>query len=184
MAPRRLWCAPLSAQPGLLELAASTARGLRNTMQGPPARRMRLNSSSARWRVTGADKAAGLDASGLASPAERQPCRTVDAKFVASLLLTPPSHAQSPNDPAIEACRTTGLMALKERSPSLFDMESLAVSKANTTIEDIPVRTVIMGEAYLERKETGQIPTLRLPDRFVCPIGEKGTVLLTFFTAQ
>jgi hypothetical protein len=43
-------------------------------------------------------------------------------------------------------------MALKERSPSLkdliFDMETLAVSKANTTVEDTPVRTVIMGEAY------------------------------------
>ena len=101
---------------------------------------------------------------------------------VASLLLTPPSHAQNPNDPAIEACRTTGLMALKERSPSLkdliFDMESLAVSKANTTVEDTPVRTVIMGEAYLERKETGK------SQRFVCLIGEKGKVLLTFFTAQ
>ena len=101
---------------------------------------------------------------------------------VASLLLTSPSHAQSPNDPAIEACRTTGLIALKERSPSLkdliFDMESLAVSKANTTVEEVPVRTVIMGEAYLERKET------RGSHRFVCLIGEKGKVLLTFFTAQ
>ena len=100
----------------------------------------------------------------------------------ASLLLTTSSHAQKPNDPAIEACRTTGLIALKERSPSLkdliFDMELLAVSKANTAIEDIPVRTVIMGEAYLERKETGQA------HRFVCLIGEKGKVLLTFFTAQ
>ena len=100
----------------------------------------------------------------------------------ASLLLTPPSHAQSPNDPAIEACRMTGLMALKERSPSLkdliFDMESLAVSKANTMVEDIPVRLVIIGEAYLERKETGR------SNRFVCLIGEKGKVLLTFFTAQ
>ena len=101
---------------------------------------------------------------------------------VALLLLTLPGHAQSPNDPAIEACRTTGLMALKERSASLkdliFDMESLAVSKANTTVEDIPVRTVMMGEAYLERKETGK------SHRFVCLIGEKGKVLLTFFTAQ
>ena len=101
---------------------------------------------------------------------------------VASLLLTLPGHAQSPNDPAIEACRMTGLMALKERSPSLkdliFDMESLAVSKANTTVEDIPVRLVIIGEAYLERKETGR------SNRFVCLIGEKGKVLLTFFTAQ
>ena len=79
---------------------------------------------------------------------------------VASLLLTATSHAQSPNDPAIEACRTTGLIALKERSASLkdliFDMESLAVSKAKTTVEDIPDRTVIMGEAYLARKEIGQ----------------------------
>jgi hypothetical protein len=101
---------------------------------------------------------------------------------VASLLLTPPSHAQSPNDPAIEACRTSGLIALKERSASLkdliFDMESLAVSKANTSVEDIPVRTVIMGEAYLARKEIGP------SHRFVCLISEKGKVLLTFFTAQ
>ena len=101
---------------------------------------------------------------------------------VASLLLTATSHAQSPNDPAIEACRTTGLIALKERSASLrdliFDMETLAVTKAKTTVEDIPVRTVIMGEAYLARKEIGQ------SHRFVCLIGEKGKVVLTFFTAQ
>jgi len=72
--------------------------------------------------------------------------------------------------------------ALKERSPSVkglsLDMESLAVSKANTTVEDVPVRMVVMGEAYLERKETGG------SQRFVCLIGEKGKVLLTFFTAQ
>jgi hypothetical protein len=99
-----------------------------------------------------------------------------------TLMLATSATAQTPNDPAIEACRTTGLLALKERSPSLkdlsFDMESLAVSKANTLIEDIPVRRVIMGEAYLERKETGG------SQRFVCLIGEKGKVLLTFFTAQ
>ena len=57
-------------------------------------------------------------------------------------------------------------------------MESLAVSKTNTMIENIPIRTVIMGEAYLERKETGK------SQRFVCLIGEKGKVLLTFFTVQ
>jgi hypothetical protein len=108
--------------------------------------------------------------------------RLTAAITVLSLLLIASSFSQSPNDPAIEACRTTGLMALKERSPSLkdliFDMESLAVSKANTMIEDVPIRTVIMGEAYLERKETGK------SQRFVCLIGEKGKVLLTFFTAQ
>ena len=83
-----------------------------------------------------------------------------------TLMLATPASAQTPDDPAIEACRTTGLLALKERSPSLkdlsFDMESLAVSKANTAIEDVPVRRVIMGEAYLERKQTGG------SQRFVC----------------
>ena len=111
--------------------------------------------------------------------------RVFAAIAFASLLLIPlPSHAQSPNDPTIEACRTTGLIALKEQSPPLrdlvFDVESLAVSKANTSVEDIRVRTVIMGEAYLETKEneTGG------SHRFVCLIGNKGKVLLTFFTAQ
>ena len=54
----------------------------------------------------------------------------------------------------------------------------LAASKANTTIEDIPVRTVYYGRGEIERKETGK------SHRFVCLIGEKGKVLLTFFTAQ
>ena len=60
----------------------------------------------------------------------------------------------------------------------IFDMETLLVSKANTHVEDVPVRTVMMGEAYLERKGAGK------PQRFVCLIGEKGKVLLTFFMAQ
>ena len=109
--------------------------------------------------------------------------RVFAAIAFASLLLIPlPSHAQHPNDPTIEACRTTGMIALKEQLPPLtdlvFDVESLAVSKTNTSVEDIRVRTVIMGEAYLERKETGK------SQRFVCLIGDKGKVLLTFFTEQ
>ena len=56
-----------------------------------------------------------------------------------TLMLAATANAQTPDDPAIEACRTTGLLALEERSPALkdlsFDMESLAVSKANTLIE-------------------------------------------------
>ena len=51
-----------------------------------------------------------------------------------TLMLAASANAQTPDDPAIEACRTTGLLALKERSPALkdlsFDMESLAISKA------------------------------------------------------
>ena len=85
-----------------------------------------------------------------------------------TLMLAASANAQTPDDPAIEACRTTGLLALKERSPALkdlsFDMESLAVSKANTLIEDVPVRRVIMGEAYLERKQADRVAALRLLD--------------------
>jgi hypothetical protein len=104
------------------------------------------------------------------------------ALCLTAALLAGGARAQTPNDPNIEACKATGLIALQERSPSvkdlIFDMESLAVSKANTKVEDVPVRMVIMGEAYLERKETGK------SQRFVCLIGEKGKVLLTFFTTQ
>ena len=57
-------------------------------------------------------------------------------------------RAQSVNDTAIEACRTTGLIALKERSSTVkdlsFDMDTILVSKANTRIEEIPIRMVIV----------------------------------------
>jgi len=102
--------------------------------------------------------------------------------LLAAVLCSATAQAQAPNDPEIAACKATGLVALKERSPSvkdiILDMETLAISKANTKIEDTPVRTVIMAEAYLERKETGK------SQQFLCLIGEKGKVLLTFFTAR
>ena len=40
------------------------------------------------------------------------------------------------------------------------------------------MRTIVMGDAYFERKGTEK------PYRFVCLIGDKGKVLLTFFTQQ
>jgi hypothetical protein len=102
--------------------------------------------------------------------------------FAAALMaaaLAGPAQAQPQNDPAIDACQASGLIALKERSAAvkdlIFDTETLLISKANTRIEDIPVRTVMMGEAYLEKKGIGK------PQRFVCLIGDKGKVLLTFF---
>ena len=89
---------------------------------------------------------------------------------------------RTPPNPELEACKTTGLLALKERSPSvtdlLIDPDAVTIAKADTKIEDTPVKGVIMGEAYLEKKKTEK------PHRFVCLIGEKGKVLLTFFTQQ
>jgi hypothetical protein len=82
----------------------------------------------------------------------------------------------------VETCRLSGLAALKERSPSIehltFDMESLAISKAATKVEDTPIKMVVMGEAYLQREKSDK------PNRFVCLVSDKGKVVLTFFTEQ
>jgi hypothetical protein len=93
------------------------------------------------------------------------------------------AHAQTNNDDAAEACQSTGLKALQERSSAItdlvLDMETLAVSSADTKVGNVPVKTVVMGDAYIARGgETGK------PDRFVCLLGDEGKVLLTFFTAQ
>ncbi|BCM21080.1 hypothetical protein [Mesorhizobium sp. J8] len=64
-------------------------------------------------------------------------------------------------------------------SDLVIDIESGAVSKADARVEDVPVRTAILREAYIARsRKTGA------PDRFVCLLGEKRQVLSTFFTAQ
>lgn len=82
--------------------------------------------------------------------------------------------------PELEACRSTGLIALRERNPAIkdlsFDVDAMTVAKANTKVEDTPIRTVVFGDAYLEK---GKKDTRR---GFLCLIGEKGKVLLTFFT--
>jgi hypothetical protein len=100
--------------------------------------------------------------------------------FLAVTIMAVPAQAQVPEE--VEACRLAGLVALKERSPAIkdltFEIDGLAISKANTKVEDTPVRMVIMGDAYLQREKTDK------PNRFVCLIGEKGKVLLTFFTEQ
>ena len=103
------------------------------------------------------------------------------AYAISSALFVSGAMAQVRETPEIEACKATGLIALRERSPAikdiLLDLETIVISKTNTKIEDIPVRTIIMGEVYIERKETGK------SQQFLCLIGEKGKVLLTFFAA-
>lgn len=59
----------------------------------------------------------------------------------------------------------------------VLDMDTIVVSKADTEIEGIPIRTVVMGDVYLEKKGAGKA------QHFLCLIGEKGKVLLTFFAA-
>ena len=83
-------------------------------------------------------------------------------------------------NPELEACRSTGLIAFRERDPSVkdvtLDFDGMTVAKANTKIEDTPIKTIVIGDAYLEK---GKKDTRRT---FLCLIGEKGKVLLTFFT--
>jgi hypothetical protein len=97
-----------------------------------------------------------------------------------TLLLASSALAQVPAE--VEACRLSGLAALKERSPSIehltFDIQSLAISKADTKVEDTPILMVIMGDAYLQREKSDK------PNRFVCLVSDKGKVVLTFFTEQ
>jgi hypothetical protein len=102
------------------------------------------------------------------------------ASIAGSLLVSASAFAQVPVE--VEACRLSGLAALKERSPSIehltFDMESLAISKAATKVEDTPIKMVVMGDAYLQREKSDK------PNRFVCLVSDKGKVVLTFFTEQ
>ncbi len=90
-----------------------------------------------------------------------------------------PALAQAPN-PELEACRTTGLMALRERNPAIkdvtLDVDGMTIAKANTKVEDTPIKTIVIGDAYLEK---GKQDTRRT---FLCLISKNGKVLLTFFT--
>jgi hypothetical protein len=106
--------------------------------------------------------------------------RYVPAVLSIYLAMSASAFAQAPIE--VEACRLSGLAALKERSPSIehltFDMESLAISKAATKVEDTPIKMVVMGDAYLQREKSDK------PNRFVCLVSDKGKVVLTFFTEQ
>ena len=102
------------------------------------------------------------------------------AVLAGCVVMSASAIAQVPAE--VEACRLSGLVAIKERSPSLdqitLDVESLAISKADTKVGDTPIKMVIMGDAYLQREKTDK------PNRFVCLVSDKGKVVLTFFTEQ
>jgi hypothetical protein len=82
--------------------------------------------------------------------------------------------------PEADACKASGLIALKQRSPQVkdveIDLDSARIINADTKIEDVPIKTVVIGEAYIERAKSAK------PQTFVCIIGDKGKVLLTLFT--
>jgi hypothetical protein len=93
-----------------------------------------------------------------------------------------PCIANAQAHPEVDACRATGLIALQAKNPAItdlsLDLDGLTVASANLKIEDTSVRTIVMGDVYLERDKKDTHRTM------LCLIGEKGKVLLTFFTEK
>lgn len=114
------------------------------------------------------------------------------AALVALFLFSPSAFAQAPTangtqrenpTPAsaeLIACKATALSALSQRDATIRDIfideDGLTIANADTKVEDTPVKRIIMGEAYLQTSRQDK------PRRFLCLVGEKGKVLLTFFT--
>jgi hypothetical protein len=82
--------------------------------------------------------------------------------------------------PETDACKASGLIALKQKYPQvkdvLIDLESAKIMKTDAAIEDVPIKTVVIGDAYVERTKTTK------PQTLACIIGDKGKVLLTLFS--
>ena len=72
-------------------------------------------------------------------------------------------------NPELEACRSTGLIALRERNPGIkdvtLDVDGMTVAKANTKVEDTPIKTIVNWRCLSRKRQTGHAPNLSLPDR-------------------
>ena len=92
---------------------------------------------------------------------------------------TPSENADAPE---IDACRASGLIALKERSPTIkdveLDLDSVRVIKMNSRIGDVAIKAMVLGEASIEKKTSSKAKNL------ICVLGEKGKVLLSVFSDQ
>ncbi len=83
--------------------------------------------------------------------------------------------------PEIDACRATGLIALKERSPAIkdvtLDLDSVRVVKMKSSkIANVEIKAIVLGEVNIENKKSSK------PQDLICILGEKGKVLLTIFS--
>jgi hypothetical protein len=92
------------------------------------------------------------------------------------------ANAETAPAPEIEACRASGLIALKERSAAVkdvsLDLDSVRLIKVNSKIENIDIKAIVLGDANIEKKKSDKTQT------FICIVGEKGKVLLTIFSDQ
>jgi hypothetical protein len=92
------------------------------------------------------------------------------------------ANAETAPAPEIEACRASGLIALKERSAAVkdvsLDLDSVRLIKVNSKIENIDIKAIVLGDANIEKKKSDKT------QNFICIVGEKGKVLLTIFSDQ
>ena len=93
-----------------------------------------------------------------------------------------PPKSEKPATPEIATCKTAALQALHAREPEIKDIyideDGATVAVSESKIEDIPLTRIVMAEAYLRTDRSDK------PRRFLCLLGEKNRVLLTFFTAR
>lgn len=90
--------------------------------------------------------------------------------------------SEKPASPDLASCKATALRTLSASDPEIrdidFDEDGMTIATSETKIEEIHVNRIIMGQAYLRTDKSDN------PRGFLCLIGDKGKVLLTFFTAR
>ncbi len=88
----------------------------------------------------------------------------------------------NPATPEVDACRASGLIALKQDSAAIKDVginpDSVRIFKMDKKIGDEPVRAVVIGEVSIEKAKSSK------PRSLVCIVGDKGKVLVTYFSTQ
>jgi hypothetical protein len=91
-------------------------------------------------------------------------------------------QSTNPSTPEVDACRASGLIALKETAPGIKDVainpDSVQIFKMEKKIGDEPIRAVVIGEVSIEKAKSSK------PRSLVCIVGDKGKVLVTYFTAH
>lgn len=114
--------------------------------------------------------------------------RFLAAALISAVLCAPaiaqesPPKSEKPATPEIATCKAAALQTLHAKEPEIKDIyideDAATVAVSESKIENIPVTRIVMSEAYLRTDRSDK------PRRFLCLLGEKNRVLLTFFTAR
>ncbi|MBS7697671.1 MULTISPECIES: hypothetical protein [unclassified Chelatococcus] len=102
--------------------------------------------------------------------------------LLGAIIYSLPATAQEPVEAA--ACRKASIETLKQaggNSPLKdvkLDLDSLTLAKANAEIGGVKITTVLIGQAAIQREHSDE------PHTFLCLLGEKEKVLMTFFTKR